>query len=132
MMVHKAVSGFSQGQEEFLELVYRLTASGGVARTSVLADELKSTLGTVTNLVERLEKKGLVSHQPYRGVILTNKGRLVASKIVERHRLLERFLTDFLKIPSERAHKYACRMEHSVDKEVVGAIANLLSNQRLG
>lgn len=129
-MVHKAVSGFSEGQEEFLELVYRLTSSGGVARTSALADGLKTTLGTVTNIVERLEKKGLIVHQPYRGIVLTNKGRRIAFKIVERHRLLERFLIEFLKIPSKRAHKYACRMEHAVDKEVVNAIATLLSERR--
>lgn len=132
MMVHRAVSGFSEGQEEFLELVYRLTATGGVARTSALAYRMKTSLGTVTNLVERLEKKGLVAHQPYRGVILTARGKRVASKIVERHRLLERFLVEFLMIPSERAHKYACRMEHAVDKEVVSAIANLLTNRKVG
>jgi Mn-dependent DtxR family transcriptional regulator len=66
MMVHEGVSGVSQGQEEFLELAYRLTTSGGVARTSDLAEGLKTTLGTVTNLVKRLERKGLVVHQPYR------------------------------------------------------------------
>ncbi|NHV97575.1 MAG: metal-dependent transcriptional regulator [Thaumarchaeota archaeon] len=126
-MVHRGVSGFSQGQEEFLELVYRLTASGGVARTSDLAEGLRTTLGTVTNLVERLERKGLVVHQPYRGITLTSKGKRIAAEIVKRHRLVERFLIDFLMIPSERAHKYACKMEHSLDKEVVDALASLLS-----
>jgi len=129
-MVHKGVSGFSEGQEEFLELVYRLTASGGVAKTSDLAKGLRASLGTVTNLVERLERKGLVVHQPYRGVSLTLKGKRIAAEIVRRHRLVERFLTDFLMIPSERAHKYACRMEHAVDEEVVNALATLLSSPK--
>jgi len=128
MMVHRGVSGVSRGQEEFLELVYRLTASGGVARTSDLAEGLKTSLGTVTNLVERLERKGLVVHQPYRGIVLTPKGKRIAAKIVRRHRLVERFLINFLRIPSERAHKYACRMEHAVDEEVVDALARLLSS----
>jgi len=128
MMVHRGVSGVSQGQEEFLELVYRLTASGGVARTSDLAEGLKTTLGTITNLVERLERKGLVVHQPYRGIVLTSKGMRIAAEIVRRHRLVERFLINFLRIPSERAHKYACRMEHAVDEEVVDALASLLSS----
>jgi DtxR family Mn-dependent transcriptional regulator len=127
-MVYKGVSGFSEGQEEFLELLYRLTASGGLARTSDLAKGLRSSLGTVTNLVERLERKGLVVHQPYRGVTLTPKGKRIAAEIVRRHRLVERFLTDFLMIPSERAHKYACKMEHAVDEEVVNALATLLSS----
>ena len=128
MMVHRGVSGVSRGQEEFLELVYRLTASGGVARTSDLAEGLKTSLGTVTNLVERLERKGLVVHQPYRGIVLTPKGKRIAAKIVRRHRLVERFLINFLRIPSERAHKYACRMEHAVDEEVADALARLLSS----
>jgi DtxR family Mn-dependent transcriptional regulator len=128
MMVHEGVSGVSQGQEEFLELAYRLTTSGGVARTSDLAEGLKTTLGTVTNLVKRLERKGLVVHQPYRGVALTPKGKRIAAEIVERHRLVEHFLISFLMIPSKRAHKYACRMEHAVDKEVVNALASLLSS----
>jgi DtxR family Mn-dependent transcriptional regulator len=127
MMGHKGVMGVSQGQEEFLELVYRLTASRGIARTSDLAEGLKTTLGTVTNLVERLERKGLVVHRPYRGITLTPKGKRIAAEIVKRHRLVERFLTDFLMIPSERAHKYACKMEHALDKEVVNALASLLS-----
>jgi len=132
MMVHKAVSGFSQGQEEFLELLYQLTTSGGVARTGDLAEGLNTTLGTVTNLVKRLERKGLVVHQPYRGIILTPKGKRIAAEIVERHQLVEHFLVNFLMIPSKRAHKYACRMEHVVDKEVVKAMASLLnSTQRL-
>jgi len=129
-MVHRGVSGVSQGQEEFLELVYRLTASGGVARTSDLAGGLKTSLGTITNLVERLERKGLVVHQPYRGIVLTPKGKRIAAEIVRRHRLVERFLINFLRIPSERAHKYACRMEHAVDEEVVDALASLLSSTR--
>ena len=128
MMVHRGVSGVSQGQEEFLELVYRLTASGSAARTSDLAEGLRTTLGTITNLVKRLERKGLVVHQPYRGITLTPKGKRIAAEIVKRHRLVERFLTDFLMIPSERAHKYACKMEHAVDKEVVNALASLLSS----
>jgi len=108
--------------------VYRLTASGGVARTSDLAEGLKTTLGTITNLVERLERKGLVVHQPYRGIVLTPKGKRIAAKIIRRHMLVERFLINFLRIPSERAHKYACRMEHAVDEEVVDALATLLSS----
>lgn len=125
-MMHRAVSGFSQGQEEFLELVYRLTISGGAARTGDLAEGLKTSLGTVTNLVERLERKGLVAHRPYRGITLTPKGKRIAAEIVERHRLVERFLINFLMIPSKRAHKYACRLEHTVDKEVVDAMASLV------
>jgi len=132
MMVHRCVSGVSQGQEEFLELVYRLTASGGVARTSDLAEGLKTSLGTITNLVERLERKGLVVHQPYRGIVLTSKGKRIAAKIVRRHTLVESFLVNYLRIPSERAHEYACKMEHAVDEEVVNALASLLSSQRQG
>ncbi len=127
-MTHKMPSGVSEGQEEFLELLIRMTSSGGYAKTGEIAARLNTRLGTVTNLVERLERKGLLVHRPYRGVYLTSKGRRVAQDVLKRHMVLEEFLIKVLSIPSDRAHKYACRLEHAVDKEVVEAIERFLAS----
>lgn len=82
--------------EEFLESTYRLQQRDGVARTSELVKMLKVVPGTVTNTVERLEKKGLVTHEAYKGVRLTEEGRNVALKVLRRHRLSECLLADML------------------------------------
>jgi len=55
----------SEMQEEYLELIYRLEEKEGVAKTGRIAQELKVVLGTVTNTVANLEKKGFLVHRPY-------------------------------------------------------------------
>lgn len=112
--------------EEFLESIYRLQQREGVARTSELVKLLKVVPGTVTNTVERLEKKGLVVHKAYRGVKLTDEGRNIALKVLRRHRLSERLLADMLHMDWNQVHEAACRLEHGVTDEVAKNIEKAL------
>lgn len=99
--------------EEYLEGIYRLQEKSGVARTSEIVKLLQVAPGTVTNTVERLEREGLVTHVPYKGVKLTGKGRKTAIDVIRRHRLSERLLTDFLHVEWSETHQTACKLEHS-------------------
>ena len=86
----------SSEAEEYLEAIYRLEKKTGFAKTMELARQLKVVPGSVTNTVESLERRGLVTHEPYKGVKLTEKGRRIALNVLRRHRLAERLLTDIL------------------------------------
>jgi len=112
--------------EEFLESIYRLQERDGVARTSELVGMLKVVPGTVTNTVERLEKKGLVLHETYKGVALTTKGREIALRILRRHRLSERLLTDVLSMKWNQVHEAACGLEHGVTEDIAKNIEETL------
>ncbi len=112
--------------EEFLESIYRLQERDGAARTSELVKMLNIVPGTVTNTVERLERRGLIEHEAYRGVKLTEEGRAVALKVLRRHRLSERLLSDVLKMRWDRIHEAACQLEHGVTEEVADNIEKLL------
>lgn len=109
---------FSHTAEEYLEHIYRLEKKHGVARTKILAGAIGVSLGTVTNTVEALERRKLVVHKPYKGVKLTETGRKIALKVIRRHRLSERLLTDFFKICWSDAHDHACRLEHVITSEL--------------
>ena len=118
--------------EEYLEIIYRLQEKSGVATTSDLVRSLRVAPGTVTNTIARLEKESFVIHEPYRGVRLTEKGRRIALRIIRKHRLSERLLTDLLNVEWERVHEAACKLEHSIsdeiakkDREGTGAPENL-------
>lgn len=76
-------------------------------------------------MIKRLADDGLVEYQPYRGAMLTVKGVALAQKVVRKHRLLERFLHDFLGLKKNKVHNEACRLEHSLSDEA----ANLDSEQ---
>ena len=117
--------------EEYLEAIYRLGEKGEPARTSDLAERLKVTLGTVTNTVENLEKQQLVTHEPYKGVRLTNKGQKIALDVVRRHRLSERLLTDILRLEWSKVHDAACKLEHVfAGKELSEHLEKALGNPK--
>jgi DtxR family Mn-dependent transcriptional regulator len=116
--------------EEYLESIYRLQKKGGVARTSDLVEVLQVVPGTVTNTVERLEKEGMLKHEPYRGVRLTDKGRKIALDVIRRHRLSERLLTDFAHVDWDKAHDAACRLEHGLTNDVVKKLEKALGHPK--
>jgi DtxR family Mn-dependent transcriptional regulator len=104
--------------EEYLETIYKLQEKGGVARTSNMVDSLRVAPGTVTNTVERLKKEGYLTHEPYKGVKLTEKGRKTALQVVRRHRLSERLLADILHVEWDKVHDAACKLEHGITDEI--------------
>ena len=112
--------------EEFLETIYRLQQRDGVARTGELVKMLKVVPGTVTNTVERLEKKGLAIHEAYKGVRLTEEGLSIALQVLRKHRLSERLLADMLHMDWNRVHEAACRLEHGVTDGVAENIEEAL------
>lgn len=116
--------------EEYLECIYRLEEKFGVARTKDIVKMMGVTPGTVTNTVEWLEKNGLVTHQPYRGVKLTSRGRMIAIQVLRKHRLAERLLVDILRVEWEKAHDLACRLEHGLTEEVVKSLEKALKNPK--
>ena len=116
--------------EEYLETVYRFQEKSGVARTSDLVKMLKVAPGTVTNTVERLEKESLIVHEPYKGVKLTEKGYRMALRVVRKHRLSERLLTDILNVEWDKAHDAACQLEHGISDEVTKKVEKALGHPR--
>ncbi|MEM2247748.1 MAG: metal-dependent transcriptional regulator [Thermoproteota archaeon] len=113
--------------EEYLECIYKLQEREGVARTSSIVKSLKVAPGTVTNTIERLEKEGFVKHVSYRGVRLTDKGRVIALQVIRKHRLSERLLTDILKMSWSSVHENACMLEHSLSEEVISHLEKILN-----
>jgi len=73
---------------------------------------------TATATVKRLAERGLVDHQPYRGVELTAAGRAAAVAAIRRHRIVERFLADMLGYAWNEADRLATSFEHDLPHEV--------------
>lgn len=117
----------SHEAEEYIETIYKLQKRDGAAKTKELAEALHVVPGSITNTVEHLESRGLVIHEPYRGVKLTKKGEKIALDVIRRHRLAERLLTDMLKAQWSSVHEDACRLEHALTKNVAA-----LLEERLG
>jgi DtxR family Mn-dependent transcriptional regulator len=116
--------------EEYLECIFKLQEKSGVARTNDIVKSLGVVPGTVTNTVEWLEKEGLVTHKPYKGVKLTEKGRKIALQVIRRHRLSERLLTDILHIEWDKVHEAACKLEHGITDEIIRPLEKALGHPK--
>jgi DtxR family Mn-dependent transcriptional regulator len=79
-------------------------------------------------MIHKLSEQGLATHQPYKGAMLTKKGRQVAVDVLRRQRLWERFLYDHLNIEWAKVYELACSLEHATDNEVTEALAAFLGN----
>jgi DtxR family Mn-dependent transcriptional regulator len=113
--------------EEYLEALFTLTQDGQTAGTSAISRRLNIAPASVTEMVRKLSDEGYVNYSPYHGVTLTKKGFEIAEKMTRKHRLLERFLHDTLKIANEKVHKEACQMEHALSDEAERAICLTLN-----
>jgi DtxR family Mn-dependent transcriptional regulator len=118
----------SESVEEYLEAIYSINEKGRQAKNQDLSEKLKVSPPSVTQMIQRLAEEGLVEYEPYKGAALTGKGMALAQKVVRKHRLLERFLYDYLKLPFEKVHDEACRMEHSISDETTMALCKALDN----
>jgi DtxR family Mn-dependent transcriptional regulator len=118
----------SEYMEEYLETLYTLTEGGMPAKTSEIATQLKVAPASVTEMLQKLADEGYATYKPYYGATLTKKGFDLAKKIKRKHRLLERFLFDTLKIKKDRIHEQACRMEHVLSDEAEEALCKVLNH----
>jgi DtxR family Mn-dependent transcriptional regulator len=115
--------------EDYIKAVYAIESDGDErVSTSALADHLEVTAPTVSSTLKKLEERGLVDREEYRGVTLTEEGELAALEILRHHRLLEAFLTEQLGYNWADVHDEADRLEHHVSEELTDRIAEALGN----
>src|SRR4030067_1591005 len=103
--------------EQYLKAIYTLTEEGGTAKTTDIADLIGVAPASVTEMLHKLADKRYVKHEPYKGAVLTGKGRRLARKIARKHRLLERFLNDVVGVTGKSRHEQAGKMEHALTDE---------------
>jgi DtxR family transcriptional regulator, Mn-dependent transcriptional regulator len=96
--------------------------------TTALAGRLGVTAASASGMVKRLGELGLVTHQPYRGVALTEEGRRVALKVIRHHRLLELYLVERLDVPWDRVHEEAEVLEHVISEQLEARISESLGH----
>jgi DtxR family transcriptional regulator, Mn-dependent transcriptional regulator len=119
----------SQAVQDYAKAIYALELRDGEAvSTNALADRLGVTAASASGMVKRLDELGLVEHEPYRGVSLTENGRRVALEVMRHHRLLELYLVKSLDVPWDRVHQEAEVLEHVLSEELEELIAAKLGD----
>ncbi|MDP9018725.1 MAG: metal-dependent transcriptional regulator [Candidatus Eremiobacteraeota bacterium] len=119
---------FAESIEEYLEAVYRLEREGPGVTTSGLASELGVAPASVSGMLKKLASDGYIEHRARGEAKLTMKGLEVAVRVMRRHRLAERLLTDVLGMPWDEVHAEACMLEHAISEKVELRLIELLGN----
>ena len=114
--------------EDYVKAIYMLEGSGEAASTNALAARLEVTPAAVSGMLRKLAGLGLVEHEPYRGVRLTERGRFVALEVIRHHRLLELFLVENLGMGWDEVHAEAEVLEHVLSEELEELIAAKLGH----
>jgi DtxR family Mn-dependent transcriptional regulator len=122
----------SSAVEDYTKAIYGLQAhSDEPVTTNALSERLGVTAASASGMVKRLGELGLVSHQPYHGVLLTDAGRRVALEVIRHHRLLELYLVESLGVPWDRVHQEAEVLEHVLSEELEELIAAKLGDPKV-
>ncbi len=100
--------------EDYLEAMLCLEQERGLIRAKDLASRLGVTNASISSVMPKLDRMGLVMYERYAPIRLTPLGRRTARAILRREEVLVRFFGDVLGIPVERAREEACRIEHDI------------------
>ncbi len=120
----------TEAVEDYAKAIYALQrrAGGEPVTTNDLAARLRVTPASASSMVKKLAELGLVAHEPYRGVRLTDGGERLALEVLRHHRLLELYLAEHLGVPWDRVHEEAEALEHVISEDLEARIAAKLGN----
>ena len=122
------VSDLIDTTEMYLRTIYELVEEGIVPLRARIAERLHQSGPTVSQTVARMERDGLLTVEGDRHLELTGEGRLLAVRVMRKHRLAERLLTDVIGLDLELVHAEACRWEHVMSEQVERRLLALLDH----
>jgi DtxR family Mn-dependent transcriptional regulator len=112
----------------YLETISLLHEKNRIARVTDIAVALGVSKPSVHVALHELENRGLIEHENYGEVFLTQAGKAESAAIRKRHDTLTAFLRDHLGVSPETAEKDACRIEHIISEETMARISERVSS----
>ncbi|MFW9970023.1 MAG: metal-dependent transcriptional regulator [Candidatus Odinarchaeota archaeon] len=124
------ISDIPESYQRYLDEIYIISRSkkGGWVSNSEIAENLKVEPASVTGMLEKLKKKGLIKWEPRKAIRLTEEGKRIARQLNEIHALLYQFFSKVLKIEDELAiEELSCEIEHHITRDVKNSLEQFLS-----
>lgn len=121
----------SATKEDYLRAIFLLhTKTNEPVGVTKIAARLQLSKSTVSERIQDLVTDGLATTAPYAGVTLTAAGTAIAEKLTYKHRIIEVFLHQVLKLPASQVHDEAERLEHACSDAVVKRLATFLKHPK--
>jgi DtxR family Mn-dependent transcriptional regulator len=111
--------------EDYLEAIYIFETKNGFSRVKEISNFLGVSLPSVNKAIKELEKKNLATHERYGYIKLTEKGKNVAAHLFKLHFVFFELFKLF-GVDEKKAERYACYIEHIIEKKDVKFVADIL------
>ena len=123
------ITELSFTEENYLKSLYHLSKEGTESvSTNALAESMKTTPASVSDMIKRLAHKNLIGYQKYRGATLLPSGKKLALNIVRKHRLWEVFLVEKLGFKWDEVHEIAEQLEHIKSPSLISRLDKFLGH----
>ena len=122
---------FTANREDYLRGLYILEEEKKEIRSIDLAHYLKVSKPSVSEMLRELNKSGLILFKKYSGFRFTAQGRKVAKRLTYKHRIIETFLKNVLKIGEDNVHEEAHKLEHAFSDESIEKLKKFLGNPKI-
>lgn len=110
---------FSLTEENYLKAIFHLdNGSVGGVSTNAIALKMETKPSSVTDMVQKLADKKMLSYKKYKGTLLTKEGKKIAANVIRKHRLWEVFLVEKLNFDWDEVHEIAEQLEHIKSEEL--------------
>jgi len=117
----------SHSMEDYLETIYIVSLTNKVTRVKEIAESLNVKTPSVVDAVRKLIKKGLVEHEKYGYLELTEKGYKLAREVYEKHKKIYKFFNDILGVSDDVSKKDACNIEHYISEETLSRMIKIIN-----
>jgi DtxR family Mn-dependent transcriptional regulator len=122
------VSDLIDTTEMYLRTIFELEEEGVVPLRARIAERLGQSGPTVSQTVARMERDGLLTVEGDRHLELSDRGRVLATRVMRKHRLAECLLVDVIGLDWELVHEEACRWEHVMSETVERRLLDVLGH----
>ena len=121
----------SRTEENYIKAIFKISErEKNAAGTNSIATMLQTSAASVSDMLKKLRRKGLINYEKYKGVTLTTEGNKIATKLIRKHRLWEVFLVKKLKFSWDQVHDIAEELEHIPSEELINRLDNFLDNPK--
>ncbi|MGB0524693.1 MAG: metal-dependent transcriptional regulator [Flammeovirgaceae bacterium] len=117
---------FSSAEENYLKAIYKLSEKSEVVSTNAIAELLKTSPASVTDMLKKLDGKHAVNYIKYKGAQLSESGKKSALWLIRKHRLWEVFLVEKLNFKWDEVHEVAEQLEHIRSKRMIERLDEFL------
>ena len=124
------ISEIPESYQRYIDEIHSISKSkkGGWVSNKEIAENLNVKPSSVSGMLDKLRKKGLINWAQRKSIRLTDKGKLIAKQLNETHHLLYQFFANVLKIEDEDIiENLSCEIEHHITRDVKASLEEFLS-----